>query len=692
MSTSGRAHVDGQRRVITILFCDVAGSTAMAERIDPEDWAEVMNEAFGHMTAPIERFGGTVARLMGDGVLAFFGAPTAHEDDPERAVLAGLAIIEGIEGFGAWVKQQFGVEFKVRVGINTGPAVVGDIGGHVASEYTAMGDAVNMAARMEQTAKPGTLQVSDRTWAHVAPLFDAEELSGIEVKGRDERVTVYRVIAPKPRSDRRRGVRVASAPLVGRDDDRNLLRSVVDRALLGAGRVVCLVGDAGTGKSRLLEEMHAHWASAAPTDAPWIASRGVSYDTTRPYALFVHRIKQMFEVQEDDAGHVLRAKVARGLEAMALTSDRVPLCTAAAQSILAARAADTPQVPAASLQREVHDVMTEVWRSMASQAPCVAVFDDLHWADSASIDLLMHLVQLTRELPIVVVAALRPVHGSYAVSLRDRCRERLGDRFEQIDLAPLAHRDSVALLDALVGGLPDETRAFILEKAEGNPLYLEEVVRALVDRGAVVRESTGLRWSGAVNTHDLVISESLNGLLSSRIDQLDRPTRECLQFASVIGRQFESDVLQQIAERDVSRDVRALCDAEVVDAIDAPSDGRWAFRHLMMRDAAYGSILRRSRPLVHRRVGEAIERRAGNELDAHAHRLAHHFFEAADYPRAAAYAERAAHAAAVIFANREALRLVDMAIDAHKRGEFEPGGIDRLADFRAGLQRASVGA
>ena len=216
-----------ERRTITVLFCDVAGSTRLAEQFDPEDWADIMGEAFESFTEPINRYGGTVATLMGDGILAFFGAPVAHENDPERAVLAGLAIVEGTAELREEIQREFGLDFQVRVGINTGPVVVGDIGTALAGEYTAMGDAVNLAARMEQTAEPGTVQISGDTHKRVAPLFEAESLGAIEVKGKSEPVLAYRVLLPKAVPGSLRGIEGVSAPLIGRDPEIGRLQGVL---------------------------------------------------------------------------------------------------------------------------------------------------------------------------------------------------------------------------------------------------------------------------------------------------------------------------------------------------------------------------------------------------------------------------------------------------------------------------------
>ena len=288
----------GERLVVTMLFCDVTGSTSAAESLDLEEWSEIMNGAFEHLISPVYRYEGTVARLMGDAILAFFGAPIAHEDDPQRAVLAGLDIVEDIRSYQAEVKTRWGLDFGVRVGINTGLVVVGEVGSDLRVEYTAMDDAINLAARMEQTAGPGTVQISAGTHDLIAPLFEFEGPESIEVKGKSEPVSAYRVLSEKKEPGSLRGIEGLSTPLVGRDSEISGLRGVLERLQDGRGAVVCLMGEAGLGKSSLLSELHAQWEKIAGKDAPWVENRGVSYNTTRPYGLFSHGTQQAIGITE----------------------------------------------------------------------------------------------------------------------------------------------------------------------------------------------------------------------------------------------------------------------------------------------------------------------------------------------------------------------------------------------------------
>ena len=416
-TAAARRGVQGERRIVTILFCDVAGCSAMAEQLDPEEWAEIMNDAFQYLTGPIERYEGTVARLMGDSILAFFGAPVAHEDDPRRAVLAGLDIGEGVGGFREEIRREYGLDFNVRVGINTGPVVVGEVGSDFAGEYTAMGDAVNLASRMEQSAEPGTVQVAENTYALIEPLFDFEPLRPIEVKGKAAPVPAFRVKGPKAEPGRVRGIDGLSAPLVGRDGEMDTLRRIAPELREGRGQIVCMIGEPGLGKSRLIDELRAEWQGAANGHAPWIESRGISYDTTRPYGLFQQQLRQTCGVNENDPPEVVREKVTRSMQE--LPPDARELAIRAVEALVAARAeSDEPQLEGETLKRELFEAILAIWSRLASHAPIVLVFDDMHWVDPASAELLSHLFQLTDEVPILFLCATRPERQSPAWQIK----------------------------------------------------------------------------------------------------------------------------------------------------------------------------------------------------------------------------------------------------------------------------------
>ena len=652
-----RRAMQGERRTVTVLFCDVAGSTAMAEQLDPEEWAEIMNDAFHYLTGPIERYEGTVARLMGDGILAFFGAPVAHEDDPQRAVLAGLDIVQGIGTFREEITREYGLDFNVRVGINTGPVVVGEVGSEFAGEYTAMGDAVNLASRMEQFAEPGTVQVAENTYALIEPLFDFELVRPIEVKGKAEPVPAFRVKGPKAEPGCVRGIEGLSARLVGRDNEMDTLRRIVSELREGRGQIVCMVGEPGLGKSRLIDELRAEWQGAANGHPPWIESRGVSFDTSRPYGQFQQRVQQLFGVREDDPRDLVMEKLSQSAEGY--PQDMHVLVRRAVEILLAIGSeSEGLQLEGEALKRELFEAVTSIWRRLASHGPTVMVFDDMHWVDPASAELLGHLFQLTDEVPILFLCATRPERQSPAWQVKQLAETDYPHRYTELALSPLSSDDGDTLVSSLlaISDLPPRLGRMILEKTDGNPFFVEEVVRTLIDSGAVVRDESGTHWRSVTEVDEIAIPENVQTLITSRFDRLESEVRATLQMSSVIGRSFYYKVLKLVSDTasQLDRQLSTLQRVELIREVSRVPELEYMFRHELTRDAAYNSILRRRSRQFHRRVGEAIEELFTDRVEEQASRLAHHFDEGRDFEKALKYYTLAADAAARLYANVEA--------------------------------------
>lgn len=667
----------GERRVVTILFCDVTGSTAMAESLDPEDWAEIMHQAFDYLVAPIYRYEGTLARMMGDAILAFFGAPLAHEDDPQRAVLAGLDILREIGPFCDQVRSDHGLEFNVRVGINTGPVVVGDIGSDLAMEYTAMGDTVNLASRMESTAEPGTVQIAEATYRLVAPVFEVEKLEPVEVKGKGQPVQAYRVLAPKAEPGRLRGIEGLTSPLIGRARELEQLQEALEQVRHGRGGIAYLLGDAGLGKSRLLGELRKNWETDA---GAWIETGGVSYDTARPYSMFQQLFRKLCGLTDQDSPEAARQRIEQ------LCADFEPEveqhAARAAELILtfhADRAGSTQD--GESLKRELFDSMLTAWRKPVT-LPLVMVFDDLHWADPASGELLQHLFQLTDEIPIFFLCALRPYRQSAGWKTKLHAETAYPHRLTQIELQPLSTNESGELIDGLltVSELPEELRRLIMEKSEGNPFFVEELIRTLIDSGAIRRDETGLHWQAADKVEAVSIPDNLQALLISRIDRLDKEVRRTVQLASVIGRAFYYKVLEWIAETGerLRDDLNALQRVELIYEQTRVPELEYAFKHDLTRDAAYQSILRRERPKFHRQVGEAIEALFPDRLEEESPRLAYHYMEAKDEEKALKYYTQAGNMARRLSAYSEAITHYSRALEIANRIEASPAQLSFL--------------
>jgi class 3 adenylate cyclase len=538
-----------ERRPLTVLFADIAGSTSIAEKLDPEDWTALVGEAFRRMNQTIERYDGTIARLMGDGVLAFFGAPVAHEDDPERAVRCGLDMVRAIDELGATQRALGAGELRVRVGINTGPVVVGVVGTDTAHEYTAMGDAVNVAARMQASARPGSVLVTSATHRFVSSLVEALDVGLLELKGKTNSVQAYEITGLKAGGTRTRGLLGVRSPMVGRDPQLARLQELFGVAQAGQGRVACVLGDPGLGKSRLLAELR---ASVEQTGNPvrWIEGRCLSYGEAMPYHLVLDLVRSLIGVNASAD----ESQVAQALQGSVrdLLGEDWAETYAYIGHLLSLRLDPEMQARISALETEAIKryaaSLIVVLRAVGARGPVVLVCDDAHWADTASVDTLLQLLPTIAGLPLLFVLSSRVERKAAGWRLVTGARDVFGEALTEIRLEPLSLQDSKALVSNLlrIESLPTETRDLVLAKAEGNPFFVEEVIRMLIDRGAIVRE--GERWIATERVAGVEIPDTLQGLLLARIDRLPQESKRTLRVASVIGRQFGVTILERLLE------------------------------------------------------------------------------------------------------------------------------------------------
>ena len=539
-----------ERRPLTVLFADIAGSTAIAERLDPEDWTAVVSQAFARMNQTVEHYGGTVARLMGDGVLAFFGAPMAHEDDPERAVRCGLDMVRSIaELDAAQHAPQTANELQVRVGINTGPVVVGLVGTDTAHEYTAMGDAVNVASRMQSAARPGSVLVTAATYRFISSLVEVTDVGMLDLKGKTDAVRAYEVTAIKRGAVRTRGVAGLRAPLIGRDAELARLISAFQVVRAGQGRVAAVLGDPGLGKSRLLAELHAD-IERDLGPVRWIEGRCLSYGETMPYHLVTDIVKSAIGV----TGAADESQVAEALERSMrdLLGDEWEESFAYLGHLLSIDLSPDMRsrlslLDFETIKRYVASLVS-VLRAVSARGPVVIFCDDAHWADRASVDTLLQVLPSVRYLPVFLVIGSRVERAAYGWKLVAESRDMFGDSFTEIRLEPLSLDNGRMLVANLlqIESLPASTRELVLAKAEGNPFFVEEVIRMLIDRGAIVHE--GDRWVANESAATIDIPDTIHGLLLARIDRLPQESRRTLRVASVIGRQFGVTILERLLE------------------------------------------------------------------------------------------------------------------------------------------------
>jgi class 3 adenylate cyclase/predicted ATPase len=682
----------GERRIVTMLFCDVKGSTAAAEHLDPEEWSEIINGAFEHMITPVYTYEGTVARLMGDSILAFFGAPLAHEDDPQRAVLAALDMMSSIVPYREQIKQSWGIDFHLRVGINTGLVVVGAVGSDLRMEYTALGDAINLASRMEQMAAPGTIQIAHDTYKLVKPLFDFEELGGIEVKGKDEPVLAYRVLGRKPGSGRVRGIEGLHAELVGREVELKTLCNVVTDLKQGVGRIVCVLGEAGMGKSRLVAEANQYFDKLPGLDSGWFETTSLSYESNQAYGLFQRLIRQVSGIGYDDAPRMMQKKLQTLVES--LPEGGRPRATQLFEALFGLNNDNGgPPLEGETFKRELLEAMYAWWRARFSEQPTVLVFDDMHWCDAASIELLRELLPLTAEIGLLMICAMRAERRSPAWQIRTIADEIYQHRYTEVTLHALSGSESSELVSRLLAipEIPDVLRTSILEKSDGNPFFIEEVVRTLIENGIVVPEDrmvdgeTVRYWVATSDGSGFSIPDNLQSLLAARMDRLEEATRATLQLASVIGRSFHLRVLQAVDEAGSELDskVGTLLRLDMIRESARVPEVEYAFRNPLTQEAVYRTILLKRRREFHRRVGDAMEELYPERVEGLYGLLAHHFDLAGEGDKAINYYRLAAKQAVAVYAYDEANQNLQSALKLIGTGteaEIHLAVLEEIAD------------
>jgi ABC-type oligopeptide transport system substrate-binding subunit/class 3 adenylate cyclase len=644
-----------ERKVLTALFADVVGSTALAERLDPEDVKLVVGEAVARIVGEVEGLGGHVKDLAGDGVLAFFGAPTTREDDAERAVRCGLRIVAEMEDYAREVRRGWGAEgFGVRVGAATGSVVVGEVGAGSRVEYAAFGDTVNVAARLQSAAEPGSVLVDDATRHAVEQLFDWGERRELDLKGKSARVVAWPVEGVRAAGRTQRGLSGAETRFVGRSRELGIGREALDGLRAGRGGALVVGGDAGIGKSRLLSELR----SLAETEGiRWLEGRCVSYGESFPYWPFRDLLRgEWIGAGVDEPELRVRIGLRRRLEQLfgGQADELYPYLGGLLEVALEREAAArTAQLSPEALQWRTFEVVGQLFARLADDAPLVVAFEDVHWADATSVQLLEQLLALAEEAPVVLVLSLRPERDHPSWGLREHVRREFPHLLREIDLGPLVDADR-ELLAALVApaALPRELERRVLEAADGNPFFLEELVRSLADVGALVREGDGWRFDHAV---EVEVPPTVEKVILARLDRLSAQAHELVTAASALGRVFALPLLEGVAGEPSADALHELQRLGLLRQSRRWPQPEYRFRHALIQETAYRTLLGEQRTLLHRRAAGWLEERYAGRDPEVLGLLAHHWLAAENEEKAADYLLRAGDKARLEYALDEAI-------------------------------------
>jgi ABC-type oligopeptide transport system substrate-binding subunit/class 3 adenylate cyclase len=649
-----------ERRVVTALFADVVGSTALGELLDPEELKLIIGDAVIRMIGAVESFGGTVKDLAGDGLLALFGAPVAHEDDAERAVRSGLRIVDDIAAYAREVERAWQIGgFGVRVGVNTGPVVVGTIGGGNKIEYAALGDAVNTAARLQSHAEADTVLLGDDTYKLVEPLFEWGEPQLLTMKGKAQPVEARTVTGVRAARVPTRGFEGTQTRLVGRDRELGVARAALDAVVSGAGGIVFFVGEPGIGKTRLLAELRAllEEAELPHGRALWLEGRCVSYGESMPYWPFRDLLRSWLGMLADDPE--MRVRITLRRRVGDLFGDRTleiyPYLAALLGVELEPEAAiRLAELSPEALQFRTFEVFRELLERLALDGPIVVALEDLHWADATSLQLLERVFADTETAALLLILTTRPERDHPSWRVKEAAARELPHRTSEVVLEALSGDAGRELLHALVGRdtLPDDLEQQILDPAEGNPFFMEELVRSFADHGALVQEGDGWRF---VHEARVPIPPTVEKVILARIDRLEPSSRETLAAASVLGRQFGTLLLGAVAGKNVQRTLGDLQRLDLVREARRWPEPEYRFKHALIQEAAYRTLVAADRNHLHRKAAEFLEELNPNPDSADAGLLAHHWLAAADEAKAAHYLTRAGDGARQDYALDEAI-------------------------------------
>jgi class 3 adenylate cyclase/tetratricopeptide (TPR) repeat protein/energy-coupling factor transporter ATP-binding protein EcfA2 len=655
---AARKSMEGERKQVTVFFADVTNFTSISERLDPEEVHGLIRKALVFITAEIHRYEGTIVQFLGDGVMALFGAPIAHEDDPQRALHSALAIRERAKEYARSLKEQ-GIDFDMHMGLNSGLVMVGSIGDDTTMEYTAMGDTVNLASRMASMAQSGSILVSENTQRLAKESFDFRPLGELQVKGKKDPVNAYELLG-ETGAKTRFGASVARGltPFVGRKKELEKLLGCYQRMKTGHGQVVAIVGEAGVGKSRLLLQMR---QMLPREDRAYLAGECYNYGEAIAYLPILHIIRSYFGIEEHETGPETRRKLIERIKRLGESFSNIlpPL-----QEILSVQVEDEQYLKLAPQRKreKTFEAIASLLIRESRDRPVVVVVEDLHWMDETSEEFLDYLINRMAGDRIMLLLLYRP---EFTHSWGTKTY------FSQISLGELLRDASADMVQAMLreGRAAAELKDLVLTKTAGNPLFIEEFTRDLLEKGQIERKDD--QYVLKVNPAETQAPQTVQGIIGARIDRLGDDLKETMQTASVIGMDFAIDTLRVVTgtKEELGTQLGELQALEFVYEKSTYPEPENSFRHVFIQEVAYGSLPLSKRRTIHQKVGQAIEESCADRLEEVYEVLVHHFDMGRDRHKTLEYSLKAGRKAKRVFAHKEAIAYYRKAL---KIGEEQP--------------------
>jgi len=632
-----RDKIEGERKQVTVMFCDIEGSTSLTEKLGSEEMYSIMDEVYEILIRKVHDYEGTVNELTGDGIMALFGAPIAIEDAPQRAIRSALAIHQEINKFSDQLKDEKKIPpIRMRIGLHTGPVVMGTLGNDLRAEFKAIGDTVNLASRMQGLADPGKTYVSEDTFKLAEGFFRFEALGEKKVKGKEEPIRVYQVIVPSTRRTRFDvSAEQGLTPFIGRERELELLLDGFQRAKSGKGQAYSIISEAGVGKSRLLYEFR---KAVTNEDVNFLEGKCLSYSRGAAYHPVIDILKSNFDIQEGEGDQEIREKVKRGLEIMKVDE---PSTLPYLLELLSVKDSGIDQIsmsPEAKKDR-ISEAIKRIVLKGSELRPLIIAFEDLHWIDKSSEDVVRSHLESVPGSRILLIFTYRPefVHTWGAKSYHN-----------QLTLHRLSNRESLEMVTHILATKEVEKalEELILEKTEGVPFFVEQFIRSLKDLKIIEKRENTYRLSK--DTQQVTIPSTIQDVIMARVDSLPERAKEVLQTGSVIEREFSYSLINRVIglpEKELLSHLSILKDSELLYERGIYPQSNYIFKHALTREVVYDSILAKERKILHEEIGNAIEGLYKANLSEHYEVLAEHYFLSENYLKSAEYSRLASRKA-----------------------------------------------
>jgi class 3 adenylate cyclase/tetratricopeptide (TPR) repeat protein/ribosomal protein L40E len=652
-----RRALEGERKLVTVLFADVANFTSLSEKLEPEEVHQIMEGCLRILMDEIHKYEGTINQFTGDGVMALFGAPLAHEDHAQRACYAALAIQKDLAEYSEKIMKDYGREFQMRIGLNSGPVVVGSIGDDLHMDYTAIGDTINLASRMEGLAQPGTVLLSRDTQRLVKDYFDLKPIGPLEVKGKEEPQEAYELVkaggaATRLEASMARGL----TRFVGRKNSMAALMEAFDKVSNGTGQIVGMVGEAGVGKSRLLFEFRHQLPQG---EFGYLEGHCIHYGGAMPYLPILDLLRSYFEIREGEREMVIRKRVKERILGL---DEKLQGIISPIQDILSLKVEDEAYLKLEPKQRreKVFEALRDLFIRESQERPLVLVIEDLHWIDKTSEEFLDYLIGWLANVKIMLILLHRPEYAP-----------RWGTKsyFNRIGLDQLTLKSSAELVRAILEGgeTAPELSSLILNRAAGNPLFMEELTHSLLENGSI--QKTGDQYVLSPKPSALQVPDTIQGIIAARIDRLEENLKRIMQVASVIGREFAFRILQTIMEmkEELKSHLLNLQGLEFIYEKRLFPELEYIFKHALTQEVAYNSLLLKRRKEIHEKTGQAMEELYPERLEEFYEMLAYHYFRSDNLDKAFQYLKLSGKKSTQNYSQWEAYRFYQEALSLLKQ-------------------------